>query len=123
MPTLEDARLGDRDMGVWNRQNRNLLMQSFGFRQFEHLLQSPFAAPLHGESVSKSFFRVKDYLDHELIPRIKSGKNVLVITHHWILEMLGMLLNNMAPELYAPAALPVAQLITEDCERNPARAR
>ena len=110
-----------------------------GHEKFEHLLQSPHAAPLHGESMSRMFYRTKDYYDSVLRPRQLQGKTILVVSHQYILvsslcllllrelfslalarlqEMFGLMLTGMSAEQYFDFSLPNAKPFSEDGQQQ-----
>jgi len=114
IPTFETPALAERNFGVWTRRNKNLLQRSFGYENFEHLLQSPNAAPLHGESLAQMYGRTRSYFLDVLCPARDSGKTVLVVCHQYILEMVGLILCDMPPEEYFDFSLPNAKPMSEE---------
>jgi 2,3-bisphosphoglycerate-dependent phosphoglycerate mutase len=100
-PTVEpiyDKALNERMYGDLQGLNKEETVKKFGEQQVKIWRRSYDVPPPNGESLKDTAARVLPYFEKEIIPKLKSGKNVVIAAHGNSLRALIMYLEKMTPE-------------------------
>jgi len=109
IPFIESPEVRERNFGIFAKKNKNLLKKSFGYGAYEKKLHSPLEFPDSGETFRDMYKRVYKYYYNVLLPRLKSGKSILVVCHKYIIEMFALIFAELKVEDYFDFRLPNAK--------------
>lgn len=98
LPVTQDQALNERDYGDITGMNKDEARKQFGEEQVHIWRRSFDVPPPGGESLKMTAERVLPYFDREILPRVLSGKRILVSAHGNSLRALIMQLEDLSPE-------------------------
>lgn len=113
IPTFISEKLMERDFGEFTTNNKNLLRKTKGYTWYEDILHSPDHCPLDAESFHELYGRVEEYYRTVLRPRADSGKDILVVSHKYVVEMLALILARKPLDDYFDFRLPNGKPLNE----------
>ncbi len=113
IPFIESPEVKERNFGIFAKMNKNLLRKSFGYKVYERKLHSPLEFPDYGETFEDMYSRVHKYYYKVLLPKVKSGKSILVVCHKYIIEMFALILAELTVDDYFDFRLPNAKPMSE----------
>ena len=110
IPVVKNIALNERMYGDLQGLDKAEVTAKYGIAQVEIWRRSFEVCPPGGESLSDTYKRTTPYFDSEIAPKLKAGKNVLVVAHGNSLRALMMYLENISPEdivkLNVPTGVP-----------------
>ena len=98
LPVTRDQALNERDYGDLTGMNKDEARERFGEEQVHIWRRSYDVPPPGGESLKMTAERVLPYFESTILPRVLSGRRVLVSAHGNSLRALIMKLENLSPE-------------------------
>ncbi|PXF58044.1 MAG: hypothetical protein C4B58_01450 [Deltaproteobacteria bacterium] len=113
IPFIESPEVRERNFGIFAKNNKNLLKKSFGYEDYEKKLHSPLEFPDSGETFEDMYNRVHKYYYNILLPKVKSGKSILVVCHKYIIEMFALIFAGLKLDDYFDFRLPNAKPMSE----------
>ena len=113
IPFIEAHEIAERDFGIFTGLNKNLLKKYLGYKTYEKKLHSPLEFPKSGETFEEMYERVNKYYLKVLLPKIKSGKLILVVCHKYIIEIFALIFSEIKAEDYFDFRLPNAKPMSE----------
>jgi hypothetical protein len=105
--------LTERDFGVFSGRNKSMVKKSIGFRGYSTYFHSSTGVPPGGESWNTLFGRVHRYHSEVLEPASREGKNILVVTHKYVVEMFALVVAGADPTRYRDLKIPNARPLSE----------
>jgi len=96
IPTFEDKALNERDYGIYTGKNKWEIKKEVGDGLFQKIRRGWDIPIQDGESLKDVYDRVVPYYESEILPKVKSGKNVLVSAHGNSLRALVKYLENLS---------------------------
>ena len=106
---LRDKALNERHYGELQGLNKAEIGEKVGAEQLHIWRRSYDVAPPEGESLKDTQDRVIPYFESEILPMIKSGKNVLISAHGNSLRALAMHLENISKDDISDINIPTGQ--------------
>ena len=103
---IKNAALNERMYGSLQGLNKDETALKYGDEQVEIWRRSYEIRPPEGESLEDTFYRAVPYYKSEIEPKLKSGKNVLIVAHGNSLRALKMYLENISPEAIVQVNIP-----------------
>ena len=97
LPFIVDKSIDERDYGLCEGVSKNNLITSYGKEQVWKWRRSWDIAPPNGEAFVDVFNRVKSFMNKQVIPLLKEGKNIVVFGHANSLRALIVLIENISP--------------------------
>ena len=95
---IKDQSLNERNYGDLAGLNKDEAREKWGEEQVYIWRRSFDVPPPGGESLKNTAERVLPYFDHEIMPKVKEGLNILVAAHGNSLRALVMELENISSE-------------------------
>lgn len=95
---FENQALNERNYGVFTGRNKWQIEKEVGQEQFQKIRRGWDVPIQNGESLKDVYNRVVPYYEQEILPKLKSGKNVLVVAHGNSLRALVKYLENLSDE-------------------------
>ncbi|MFK7791406.1 MAG: 2,3-bisphosphoglycerate-dependent phosphoglycerate mutase [Devosiaceae bacterium] len=118
LPVTQNQALNERDYGDITGMNKDEARKEFGEEQVHIWRRSFDVPPPGGESLKMTAERVLPYFDREILPRVLSGKRILVSAHGNSLRALIMQLEGLSPEQILQRELgtgtPIIYRLNED---------
>lgn len=120
IPIVKDAALNERMYGTLQGLNKAETTKKYGAEQVEIWRRSYAVAPPEGESLAATFDRTVPYYKSEIEPKLRAGKNVLIVAHGNSLRALLMYLEKISPEDIVKVNIPtgVPRKYTLDTDLN-----
>lgn len=113
-PTIENAALNERNYGIYTGKNKWEIEKEVGKEQFQKIRRGWDMSIENGESLKDVYNRVTPYYESEILPKLKSGKNILIVAHGNSLRALVKYLENISDEDVENLEIPTgAALIYE----------
>lgn len=109
VPTRYDWRLNERHYGSLQGLNKAETAEKHGAEQVHIWRRSFDAPPPEGESLEMTAERTIPYFTEEIIPDLKSGKNVLVSAHGNSLRSIVMHIEKISPEDIVSLEIPTGE--------------
>ena len=106
LPVAASQALNERDYGDLSGLNKTDARQKWGDEQVHIWRRSYDTPPPNGESLKDTAERVLPYYEAEILPALKSGKNVLVVAHGNSLRALIMRLEKLTPAQIVAVNVP-----------------
>ncbi|MDP2585248.1 MAG: 2,3-diphosphoglycerate-dependent phosphoglycerate mutase [Candidatus Levybacteria bacterium] len=98
VPMIENKALNERDYGIYTGKNKWEIKKKVGEEQFQ-LIRRGWDVPIeNGESLKDVYDRVIPNYQTEISPKLKGGKNVLIVAHGNSLRALTKYLENISDE-------------------------
>ncbi len=98
LPITHDKALNERMYGDLQGLDKAETAKKFGDTQVKIWRRSYDIAPPNGESLKDTADRVIPYFEKEIAPKLKEGKNVVIVAHGNSLRALIMYLEKMTPD-------------------------
>lgn len=96
VPTIESKALNERDYGIYTGRNKWEIKKTVGEKQFQKIRRGWNTEIKNGESLKDVFERTIPYYQTEILPKLISGKNVLIVAHGNSLRALTKYLENIS---------------------------
>ena len=110
IPVVKNSALNERMYGRLQGLNKAEITKKYGAEQVELWRRSYAICPPEGESLATIFDRTVLYYKTEIEPKLRAGKNVLLVTHGNSLRAVMMYLENISPKniekINIPTGLP-----------------
>jgi len=81
VPTFAAVALNERDYGIYTGKNKWEIKKEVGDEQFKNIRRGWDVAIEKGESLKDVYARVIPYYQTEILSKLESGKNVIVVAH------------------------------------------
>ena len=98
IPATKNAALNERMYGSIQGLNKAETAKKYSDEQVEIWRRSYAVRPPDGESLEDTYNRTVPYYKSEIEPKLKAGKNVLIVAHGNSLRALMMYLENISPQ-------------------------
>lgn len=96
LPTTQNQALNERDYGDLAGLNKDDAREKWGAEQVHIWRRSYDTPPPGGESLKDTGARVLPYYDSDILPHVKTGKNILIAAHGNSLRSLVMRLEGLS---------------------------
>ncbi|MGJ1436645.1 2,3-bisphosphoglycerate-dependent phosphoglycerate mutase [Sphingobacterium multivorum] len=116
IPIVINAALNERGYGKLEGLNKAETAQKYGAEQVHIWRRSFDVPPPGGESLKDTYERVIPYYQRFIEPKLKEGKNVLVVAHGNSLRALIMFLEHLSPEQILEREIATGQPIKYQIE-------
>ncbi len=111
IPIEKNDALNERHYGDLQGLDKDETAKKYGKEQVHIWRRSFDVPPPSGESLKMTLERVLPYVDKEILPRLASGENILVVAHGNSLRSIVMELEHLSKEevleLNIPTAVPI----------------
>lgn len=112
IPVYTAWELNERYYGKLQGLNKAETAKQYGAEQVQKWRRSFDVAPPEGESLKMTAERTIPYLQKEILPQLKKGRNVLVVAHGNSLRSIAMHLENMTPEEVLQFEIPTGETLS-----------
>lgn len=94
--TIENKALNERDYGILTGKNKLEIKKKYGKEKFLQIRRGWNVPIPRGETLKDVYNRVVPYYQNEILPKLKLGKNVLIVAHGNSLRALVKFLENIS---------------------------
>lgn len=109
LEVIKNEALNERHYGDLQGANKAETAAKYGEEQVHIWRRSFDIAPPNGESLKDTLARVLPYFEMEIVPKLKSGKNIIIAAHGNSLRALIMYLEKLNPEEILQVEIPTGQ--------------
>jgi 2,3-bisphosphoglycerate-dependent phosphoglycerate mutase len=109
IPVIENKALNERHYGDLQGANKAETAAKYGDEQVHIWRRSYDVAPPNGESLKDTVNRVMPYVEQEIFPLLRQGKNIIIAAHGNSLRALIMQLEKLTPEQILQVEIPTGQ--------------
>jgi 2,3-bisphosphoglycerate-dependent phosphoglycerate mutase len=81
LPTIENPALNERDYGIYTGKDKWEIQKKVGEEKFKQIRRGWDMPIENGESLKDVYNRVVPYYQKEILPKLKEGKNILIVAH------------------------------------------
>lgn len=96
--TFENKALNERDYGELTGKNKWEIKKQYGEEKFQHIRRGWNYPIPKGETLKDVYKRVVPYYKLEILPKLKTGKNIIIVAHGNSLRALVKYLENISDE-------------------------
>lgn len=97
-PSVECTELNERNYGIFTGKNKWEIRDQVGEEEFQKIRRGWDHRIPEGESLKQVYDRVIPYFEEQILPLLKSGKNVLMVAHGNSLRALTKYLCDLSEE-------------------------
>lgn len=109
-----DDRLIERDFGSYTLESKSILQRRHGIAEYERAMNADSPTMHGGETVEQFTSRVRAFYEQELLPALRRGDVVCVVSHKYVVELIcRFILDRPADESY-DLRLPNSQMLQGD---------
>ncbi|MET9428733.1 histidine phosphatase family protein [Streptomyces sp. NPDC003036] len=109
-----DERLMERDFGSYTLESKSILQRRHGIAEYERAMNADSPTLRGGETARQFKDRVRAFYDRELLPALRRGETVCVVSHKYVVELLcRFILDRPADESY-DLRLPNSEMLRGD---------
>jgi len=109
-----EPKLAERDFGSYTLQNKAVLQRRFGVPEYERAMNSDSPTMEAGEEIALFRRRVEDFYHNTLLPELRKGRRVLVVSHKYVIEFLARLILGLPLTGAYDLRLPNSQFLPAD---------
>lgn len=118
VPTIENKALNERNYGIYTGKNKWEIKKEVGDEQFQKIHRSWDTPIENGESLKDVYNRAIPYYQAEILPKLKEGKNVIIISHGNPLRALTKYLENISDGDISGLEIPVGEVSLFEIDNN-----
>ena len=118
VPTFEDKALNERDYGIYTGKNKWEIQKEVGEEQFQKIRRGWDVPIQNGESLKDVYNRVIPYYQSEILPKLKDGKNILIVAHGNSLRALTKYLENISDKNISKLEIEIGEVNVFEINSN-----
>ena len=118
VPTFEDKALNERDYGIYTGKNKWEIQKEVGEEQFQKIRRGWDVPIQNGESLKDVYNRVIPYYQSEILPKLKGGKNILIVAHGNSLRALTKYLENISDKNISKLEIEIGEVNVFEIDNN-----
>ena len=118
VPMESSAAINERDYGDYTGKNKWEVQKLVGEEEFDKIRRAWDYPPPHGESLKMVYERAVPFFLKEILPKVKEGKNVLVVAHGNSLRAIMKYIENISDEDIKNVEMPFGGIYIYDLDQN-----
>ncbi|KKQ41310.1 MAG: 2,3-bisphosphoglycerate-dependent phosphoglycerate mutase [Candidatus Levybacteria bacterium GW2011_GWB1_37_8] len=118
VPTFEDKALNERNYGIYTGKNKWEIQKEVGEEQFQKIRRGWDVPIQNGESLKDVYNRVIPYYQSEILPKLKDGKNILIVAHGNSLRALTKYLENISDKNISKLEIEIGEVNVFEINSN-----
>jgi 2,3-bisphosphoglycerate-dependent phosphoglycerate mutase len=111
IPHIHSAELNERDYGDYTGLNKWEVLEQLGEDTFTRIRRSWDEPIPNGETLEMVHQRAVPYFTDHILPKLREGKNVLVVSHGNTIRSLIKYLEDISPEGIAEVEMPFGHVL------------
>jgi 2,3-bisphosphoglycerate-dependent phosphoglycerate mutase len=117
-PTFKSKAIDERDYGVYTGKNKWEIKKEVGNDEFLKIRRSWDYQLPQGESLKQVYDRVAPFYQKEILPKLKSEQNILIVAHGNSLRALTKYLENIPDESISKLEIEVGEVDVFEIDYN-----
>lgn len=109
-----DERLMERDFGSYTLESKSILQRRHGIAEYERAMNADSPTMHGGETFQQFNDRVHAFYEEELLPALRRGEVVCVVSHKYVVELICRFILNRPPDESYDLRLPNSQMLRGD---------
>ncbi|WP_051799283.1 histidine phosphatase family protein [Catenuloplanes japonicus] len=109
-----DERLMERDFGSYTLQCKAILQRRHGVAEYERAMNGDSDTMTGGQTAAEFAGRVREFYDEELLPALRRGETVCVVSHKYVVELICRFILGRTEADAFDLRLPNSQLLHGD---------
>jgi 2,3-bisphosphoglycerate-dependent phosphoglycerate mutase len=118
VPVTANGALNERNYGVFTGKNKLEVQSSLGVDEYRKLRRGWDYPIENGESLKQVYERVTPYYEKEILPLLRAGKHVLVVSHGNTLRSLIKRIEHLSDEAITHVELATGEIILYGIDEN-----
>ena len=118
VPTEHNAALNERDYGDYTGKNKFQMEELLGEEEYQKLHRGWDYPIPHGETLKMVYARATPYFIDHILPKVKEGKNVLVVAHGNSLRSITKYIENISDNDIGHVEIPFGAIIIYDLDES-----
>lgn len=118
VPYERSATLNERDYGDYTGMNKWELRDKIGEDEFNHIRRDWDHPVPNGETLKMVYARAVPFYQHNILPKLREGKTVLVVSHGNALRALIKYLENISDQDVANLEMPFGNILIYDVDES-----
>lgn len=118
LPTIQNKALNERNYGDFTAKNKWQVKKQIGEEEFQKLRRSWDYPIPNGESLNQVYDREIPYLESQILPKLKIGKNILIVSSGNSLRALVKFLENIKDEDIAKLEIGTGEAYVYKVDEN-----
>lgn len=118
LPVIKNEALNERDYGDYTEKNKWDIQLEMGDEVFQKIRRSWDFPPPNGESLKMVYERVLPYFVTEILPKLKTGKNIIIAAHGNSLRALVKHLENISDDNIATLEIGTGEAYVYTIDEN-----
>ncbi len=116
VPTEHSEALNERDYGDYTGKNKHDMEELLGEEEYKKLRRGWDYPVPNGETLKMVYERAVPYFLEKILPKVKEGRNVLVVAHGNSLRSLIKYIENISDEAIADVEMPFGAVVIYDLD-------
>ncbi len=116
IPLTRNAALNERDYGDYTGKNKWEMEKLLGEEKFKEVRRGWDCHIPNGESLKMVYDRAVPYFQKEILPRLRDGKNILVVAHGNSLRSIIKYIENIDDKGIAGVEMPFGAILIYDLD-------
>lgn len=104
----------ERDFGSYTLQCKAILQRRHGIAEYERAMNGDSPTLSGGETAAQFRDRVRDFFDNELVPALRRGEKVCVVSHKYVVELICQFILGRSDRASYDLRLPNSQMLRGD---------
>lgn len=117
-PITKNKALNERDYGDYTEKNKWDIQKEVGEEEFQKIRRSWDYPPPKGESLKMVYERVLPYFESEILPKLKTGANIIIAAHGNSLRALVKHLENISEDNIATLEIGTGEAYVYEVDSN-----
>ncbi len=117
-PTVEHQALNERHYGIYQGKNKWQIKEQVGEEEFQRIRRSWNHKISGGETLEDVYKRIVPYYEQNVLPDLKSNKNVLISAHGNSLRALVKYLEGLSVEQVLKLEFGIGEVYCYKCDRT-----
>lgn len=118
IPAEHNVALDERDYGDYTGKNKWEMEKLLGEEEFKKLRRGWDYPIPHGETLKMVYERTVTYYTETILPKVKEGKNVLVVAHGNSLRSIVKYIESISDEAIVDLEVPFGAFLIYDVDEN-----
>ncbi len=118
IPITRDAALNERDYGDYTGKNKHEMKDILGEELFDKTRRGWDVAIPNGETLRNVYERIVPYYISEILPRLKIGENILIVSHGNAIRALTKYIENISDDEIQNIEMMFGEVIIYEIDEN-----
>lgn len=118
IPITQTEAVNERNYGIYTGKNKWEIKEQIGEQEFQKLRRSWDYPIPEGETMKDVYSRVAPFYEQTILPKLKMGKNIIIVAHGNSLRALVKHLENLSKEQLASLEFGIGEVYIYEVDSN-----